>query len=305
MAVSLREHWLTSLVATAAFAVLITLAVGEVAGHNLGLAVFATIVGGFAAVYGLLPRSRLFRLALANGLAVYSCLYTFFASANFATVPGWALMAGLPLPVLGMIAGVWAHRRAIAAAVGHREALGQRQLAGYGRWLAPILLIGALTFLTNAIALEPAALTAAMLGAMLLIGAVAGLLARDIALFLIDTGLVFEGFWHGLARSAAPVFAFVTFYTFTVIVFAAVYRVIDRFSPHPNFMVNGQPRDLSFAETLYFSIVTLSTAGFGDIVPASDSARLIVSLQLVLGAVLILIGVSEILSYARNRGRDH
>jgi voltage-gated potassium channel len=304
MALSLRQHWLTSLVATAAFAVLITLATGEVAGHRLSLAVFLTIVLGFAIVYRLVPHSRLFNLAMTNGLAIYACLYTFFVSANFADVADWALIAGLPLPVIGFIAGIWVHRTAIAADVGHREAVGRRQIPRFWHWLTPILTIGILTFFTNAFALSELALALAMLAAMAVIALISAILARDIALFLIDTGLIFEDFWRGLAHITAPAFAFLTFYLFNVIVFATLYRLIDRFSPEPHFLVNGEPRDLSFAETLYFSVVTLSTAGFGDIVPATDSARLIVSLQLVFGAILILIGVSEILTYARNRGRE-
>jgi voltage-gated potassium channel len=304
MALSFRQHWLTSLVATAAFAVLITLATGEVAGHRLSLAVFLTIVLGFGIVYRLVPRSRLFNLAMANGLAIYACLYTFFVSANFATLPDWALMTGLPLPVIGFIGGVWLHRTDITAAVGHRETAGRHQVPRSWHWLSPILLIGVLTFFTNAVDLSPLALAIAMLAAMAVIAAITAILAREIALFLIDTGLVFEDFWRGLAQVTAPAFAFLTFYLFNVIVFATLYRLIDRFSVAPHFLVNGQARDLSFAETLYFSVVTLSTAGFGDIVPATDSARLIVSLQLVFGAILILIGVSEILTYARNRGRE-
>lgn len=304
MALKVQQHWLTSLAATAAFAVLITLAAGEVAGHQLSIVIFATIVGGFAVIYRLVPHSRLFNLAMTNGLAIYSCLYTFFVSANFSEVPDWALMLGLPLPVIGFIGGVWLNRSDIIAVMEHREAIGHRQLPRFWQWLSPILLIGILSFFTNAFNLSPFQLAVAMLAAMTAIAAVSAVLAQQISIFLIDTGLIFEGFWRGLSNIAAPAFAFMTFYLLNVIVFAAIYRLVDRYSLEPHFLVNGVAQDLTFTECLYFSISSLSTAGYGDIVPLSDSARLIVSVQLLFGAVLILIGVSEILNYARNRGND-
>jgi len=62
-------------------------------------------------------------------------------------------------------------------------------------------------------------------------------------------------------------------------------------------------RDITFAECLYFSIVTLSTVGFGDIVPVTDLIRMVVASEIVCGALLLLFGLSEILEYAR-RDRD-
>ena len=300
-----HNQWISSLSASAAFAILITLATGDLAGQGLSLVVFTTIFGGFAVIYGLLSESRLFNLAMTNGLAVYSCMYTFFVSANFSAVPDWALMAGQPIPVVGFIAGVWIHRQHIVSVVEHRESIGGRQAPRFWHWLSPLFLIGGLSFLTNAVQLSPTQIAIALISAMTAIGVIATLLSRQIAVFLIDTGMIFEGFWRGLSHITAPAFAFLTFYLLNVIAFAAIYRLIDRFSPDPHFLVNGMAQDLNFAESLYFSVATLSTAGYGDIVPLSDGARLIVTLQLIFGAVLILIGVAEILNYARHRSHDN
>jgi voltage-gated potassium channel len=238
---------------------------------------------------------------MTNGLALYACLYTFFISANFAHVPDWAVMTGLPLPVIGFVAGTWVHRVEISASVQDREALGHRQLAPMFRWLSPIALIGIATFFTNTVALSPVQAASIMLTGMTAIAAIAAGLSRHIALFVIDTGIIFEGFWRGLTHILAPVFASLTFYLFNTILFASIYRLMDRFSTTPHFMVEGEPSALSFAECIYFSVITLSTVGYGDITPASDSARLVVTLQVIIGAVLILIGVSELLNYSRNR----
>ena len=55
------------------------------------------------------------------------------------------------------------------------------------------------------------------------------------------------------------------------------------------------PRALSFSESIYFSIVSISTVGYGDIVPHSSLARVLASIEVVCGFMLLLFGVSELL----------
>ena len=98
-----------------------------------------------------------------------------------------------------------------------------------------------------------------------------------------------------------PAFAFCTFYSLLVIVFGAVYRILDRFSAASHFLVVGQARDIDFSESLYFSVITLSTVGYGEIVPASDLVRVIVAIQIIFGVLLLLFGFSEIITYSRDR----
>ena len=76
-----------------------------------------------------------------------------------------------------------------------------------------------------------------------------------------------------------------------------------RLSAEPNFSIAGASRAITFPESLYFSIVTMATVGYGDIVPASDGARALAALQVVLGVLLLLVGFSEIFSYTRERQR--
>jgi hypothetical protein len=56
---------------------------------------------------------------------------------------------------------------------------------------------------------------------------------------------------------------------------------------------------LSFSESIYFSIGTISTVGYGDITPHSSLARVLASLEVFCGIMLLLFGVSELLEYAR------
>jgi voltage-gated potassium channel len=60
---------------------------------------------------------------------------------------------------------------------------------------------------------------------------------------------------------------------------------------------------MAFPDALYFSVVTLSTIGYGDVVPVAPAARLLASIQSLMGLLLLLFGFAEILDVARTHGR--
>ena len=68
---------------------------------------------------------------------------------------------------------------------------------------------------------------------------------------------------------------------------------------------NSLPRDFSepldHIRALYFTITVFSTVGFGDIVPRTDTARLIVSAQMLLDLALIGAVVRLLFNAARSR----
>jgi len=90
------------------------------------------------------------------------------------------------------------------------------------------------------------------------------------------------------------------FYSLIVVVFATLYRLIDMFDRADTFTIAGTVQQLTFVESLYFSIVTLSTVGYGDIVPVSYAVRAVVALQIVAGIVLLLFGFQAVLRSARD-----
>ena len=77
----------------------------------------------------------------------------------------------------------------------------------------------------------------------------------------------------------------------------------DRYAAGTHFLFAGEPRDLNFIECLYFSVITLSTVGYGDLVPLSPAVRLIVGAEIICGVLLLLFGFSEIISYTREQTR--
>nr|WP_232474936.1 potassium channel family protein [Roseomonas rubea] len=65
------------------------------------------------------------------------------------------------------------------------------------------------------------------------------------------------------------------------------------------------PVPLPFPDALYFSLVTQATVGYGDVTPHDDGIRLLTSIQVVAGQVLLLFGFAEIMRTRRVLGADH
>ena len=74
-----------------------------------------------------------------------------------------------------------------------------------------------------------------------------------------------------------------------IVLFASSYYLISQANPAS---FNAAP--LSRSDTLYFTITVLSTVGFGDIAATTDSARLVVSAQMILDLVLLGLGIRVI-----------
>mgnify|MGYP006278985861 CR=1 FL=1 len=267
-------------------------------------ALVLAVVGGAVSFFlKAFPGSRFFAIAFANGLAVYACLFAVFTDVNFAQARPLATRIGFVLPVASFLAGAWIRRARIRRIVLAERIADAAEVARSFAWLLPVFGIGFLTFLLPTLQLGQQAADLAFVAAMAAIAAIVFVVSADVSTFLIETGLLFEEFFGRIAGLVVPTFAFLTFYSVSVIAFATIYRIIDRFSAEPNFSIAGASRAITFAESLYFSIVTMATVGYGDIVPASDAARALAAVQVVLGVLLLLVGFSEIFSYTRERQR--
>jgi len=168
-------------------------------------------------------------------------------------------------------------------------------------WLIPVFAVGIATFVLPHQGYSAETVSVFLVVSMALIGILVFAVSRDVTAFLLETGLLFEEFFDQATALLAPTLAFFTYYTFVVIVFGCIYRIVDRLIPGLHFVVSGVQRDISFLESLYFSIITLSTVGYGDLLPFSPLVRAIAALQIVIGVWLIIFGFSEVLRYARER----
>lgn len=90
------------------------------------------------------------------------------------------------------------------------------------------------------------------------------------------------------ARIPNPTIAFAVGLSTFVALFSWAYWVLssttDAFVPEP----------LSRIDAIYFTLTTLSTTGFGDLAAKSSSARLLVSIQMGLGLLVVVLGLARV-----------
>ena len=118
-------------------------------------------------------------------------------------------------------------------------------------------------------------------------------LAIGLALFL--AALIYEV--RAIIRARHPMLraaiAMALLLPLFIIVFSWTYLTVSLSAPE----AFGQHLDRVSA--LYFAVTVFSTVGFGDIVPKTDSARLIVTAQMVCDLVFIALGVRLLFGAAR------
>jgi len=290
-----QPRWLSTVVFTTGLLGLISLAIGST---SSGIALWSLGSASVLAIFFhyLLPGSGFFSAVFANSVGIYTCLYVFFISVNFTKASPSATQAGFVLPLAGFLVGLLWHRKRIQ----HAMALAQRQgasglLPGFV-WILPLAAVGLMTFLAPLEHMTPTEHDAALLGAMTIISLTVLVASQSVAIFLLDMGLLFEDFFDNAAHLLKPAFAFFTWYSLLTIIFGCVYTIVDHFAPLPHFLIGGAARPITFAEGLYLSVVTLSTVGYGDIIAASPTSRLLIAAEIFSGVLLLLFGVQAVLT---------
>lgn len=267
-----------------------------------GVVVFST-VAVVALFYRAFGSSRSFAMALTNLIGAYSILFLFFCDSNFPLVGPPMQALAYVMPLAAFVLGSLRMRQRVDSVATARRLRDRQQFGHVVAWLLPITGIGTLTFFLPTEMMTPPVETGALLLAQSAIAGIVFLASLTVALFLLDTALLFEALFKRLHRLLVPIFVFLSIYSFTLIVFAVIYQVADQISHTPAFRVDGIVRHTTFPECIYFSLTTLSTVGYGDIVPLSNSIRFFVSVEVIFGVLLLLFGFNEIFSYSRETVR--
>ena len=105
----------------------------------------------------------------------------------------------------------------------------------------------------------------------------------------------------GRQVSARILAAAVTIYLMFGLLFAEVYILIG-LTRASGFFAQPGPQDA--VAYLYFSFITLTTVGFGDLTPAGDTSRILTTLEALSGQ-LYLVTVLAVVVSSRPRRQDH
>jgi hypothetical protein len=75
--------------------------------------------------------------------------------------------------------------------------------------------------------------------------------------------------------------------------FAFVYRVVDLIGPEPFFGAGG---DATPSQALFFSFTTLSTTGYGNLVPAASVGQTLAVAEMLIGQLFLITAVGKVIS---------
>jgi cytochrome bd-type quinol oxidase subunit 2 len=81
--------------------------------------------------------------------------------------------------------------------------------------------------------------------------------------------------------------------TLFVVVISTVHWGLDQATP------GSYSEALSRLDSLYFTVTTLGTVGFGDITPTTDATRAVTTVQIVMGVALLGAGIKMMLGVAQ------
>jgi hypothetical protein len=83
--------------------------------------------------------------------------------------------------------------------------------------------------------------------------------------------------------------------------FAFMYAGAAQLGSSPFFASGGSPR---FGDFLYFSIITITTVGYGDLAPVTGVGRSLVMMETLLGQVFLVVLVARLVAQLGPRGDD-
>jgi hypothetical protein len=96
------------------------------------------------------------------------------------------------------------------------------------------------------------------------------------------------------AITSGRVYASVSLYFMLATFWFALYSVIEEI--HPGSFAQAGTRGVPRSAFLYFSLITLTTVGYGDIVPLSPVARMFAALEGAAGVIYIAITVARLVA---------
>jgi len=122
------------------------------------------------------------------------------------------------------------------------------------------------------------------------------------AFFALTAAGLFSYLRSSRSIEQAQLYTAVNIYLLLGLLWAALYLALDAFSPG-SIQIGKNPADRQ-TELLYFSLITLSTVGYGDIVPLSGEARILAALEGVTGVLYMAITVALLVGRFRSEFAD-
>jgi hypothetical protein len=122
------------------------------------------------------------------------------------------------------------------------------------------------------------------------------------AFFALAAAGLFSHLRNSRSVARAQLYTAVNIYLLLGLLWATLFLATDAFSPG-SIRIGSHAADRQ-TDLLYFSLITLSTIGYGDIVPLSGEARILAALEGVTGVLYIAITVALLVGRFRAEFSD-
>jgi len=115
------------------------------------------------------------------------------------------------------------------------------------------------------------------------------------AFFAVTAAALFSYLRTATSISSDHLYTAVSIYLLIGIIWFAMYNAIDILTPGSIVRNSSVMTDRS-TELLYFSLITLSTVGYGDVVPVNPEVRMLAALEGIIGVLYVAIMVALLVS---------
>ena len=102
---------------------------------------------------------------------------------------------------------------------------------------------------------------------------------------------------HGTRVTTDKIFASVCVYLLIGLAWTFAYALVDALNPHSFAALSAAGHEkyvIRFLELRYFSFMTLTTVGYGDIVPHSTAARTLAAFEAIVGQIYLTVLVARL-----------
>ena len=168
---------------------------------------------------------------------------------------------------------------------------GQRKLFTVGLLLGVPTVAFVLADASGVVGFDPTASTVAAVGEGIL----------GIATLVFVCGVMLRGIYSRPIVTAESVSASLTVYLLLGTIWASAYTLVEYLSAGSFYGLSGGGIAVARRELFYYSFVTLTTLGYGDIGPTSEVARSLVITQAVVGQLYLVVLVASLVGMFLNQ----
>lgn len=127
--------------------------------------------------------------------------------------------------------------------------------------------------------------------------------ALNAGVYVLTIGYLLRYVFQPEVMTADKLWGAAAAYLLIGVLWTYLYAIVGYFYV-PSFAEGGKPEGIDLYDLLYFSFTSLTSTGFGDIVPLSRQARSLSVLEQVTGALYLAVLIARLAGVYPPRGRD-